>query len=146
MSMMTLEQMDHFLRHIKMHVLELQGKNFSKDKKYLDNLKQAQNLALEISHDLIHIMRTKEYAGYEDADFDFDTHLPQNWHDHIFRDFDYDSFKFGIRIRSLLDNGLCDEYNIRLPVEEAQNQLKILGDAIQDSAVFIMMLEEYFAK
>lgn len=64
---MSLEQMDHFLRHVKMHVEEFQNGDFYKDRSYLEKLKEAQYLALEVSHDMIHVMRTKQFKGYEDA-------------------------------------------------------------------------------
>ena len=43
---MSLEQMDHFLRHVKMHVEEFQNGDFYKDRSYLEKLKEAQYLAL----------------------------------------------------------------------------------------------------
>lgn len=46
MLRMSLEQSDHFLRHIKMHAEELKNGTFSKKVKYLDNLKEAQYCAM----------------------------------------------------------------------------------------------------
>lgn len=38
---MTVEQMDHFLRHVKMHADELRNGTFSKDITYLEKLREA---------------------------------------------------------------------------------------------------------
>ena len=51
---MSLEQTDHFLRHVKMHADEVKLGTFKKDKEdYLKKLKEAQKVALEMSHDMI---------------------------------------------------------------------------------------------
>ena len=41
---MTLEQMDHFLRHIEIHVNEFRQGSFTKGSSYLKKLKEAQKL------------------------------------------------------------------------------------------------------
>ena len=73
MRKMSLEQMDHVLRHVEMHANEFRHGNFTKGGDYLKKLKEAQELALEVSHDIIHVMRTKQFKGYENADFSTDT-------------------------------------------------------------------------
>lgn len=65
MKKMTLEQMDHFLRHMKMHAEEFKNETFTKNSSYLEKLIDAQKLALEISHDMVHVMRVKQFKGYE---------------------------------------------------------------------------------
>mgnify|MGYP004590636923 FL=1 len=141
---MTLEQMDHFLRHVKMHVEEFQNGDFYKDRSYLEKLKEAQRLALEVSHDMIHVMRTKQFKGYEDADFCFDVHLPQNLKAHEYRTFDSTSFRVGCKLKATLDLGMVDEKHIILTKEDAEVQMETFGHAIQDAGVFIKLLEEYF--
>lgn len=141
---MTLEQMDHFLRHVKMHVEEFQNGDFYKDRSYLEKLKEAQRLALEVSHDMIHVMRTKQFKGYEDADFCFDVHLPQNLKAHEYHTFDATSFRVGCKLKATLDLGMVDEKHIILTKEDAEAQMETLGHAIQDAGVFIKLLEEYF--
>lgn len=138
---MSLEQMDHFLRHVKMHAEELRRGEFCKEvESYVSKLRMAQGLALEVSHDMIHVMRLKEFKGYENADFSFDVFLPENWKEHHFREYTYTSFKVGCRLKETLDLGYIPEDCIQLSCEEAQSQLEILGNAIQDVEVMIMML------
>ena len=63
---MSLEQTDHFLRHVKMHADEVKLGTFKKDKEdYLKKLKEAQKVALEMSHDMIYILRLRKFKGYE---------------------------------------------------------------------------------
>lgn len=52
MRKMSLEQMDHVLRHVEMHANEFRHGNFTKGGDYLKKLKEAQELALEVSHDI----------------------------------------------------------------------------------------------
>lgn len=143
MRKMSLEQMDHFLRHMKMHVIELKEGSFSKGPEYIEHLKNAQYMALEISHDIIHILRYNEFKGYEDADFCFDVGLPNNLNEHNFTEFEADSFKPGCRFKDALDLGI-DESMISISVHELEEQMNILGHAIQDAGVFIKLLEDYF--
>ena len=132
---MSLEQTDHFLRHVKMHADEVKLGTFKKDKEdYLKKLKEAQKVALEMSHDMIYILRLRKFKGYENADFSFNIKLPDDWKNHEFRTFDCQSFKIGCKMG-------IDERNLRIDVKELEEQMKVLGDAIQDSEVLIKMLE-----
>lgn len=142
---MSLERADHFMRHMKGHAEELKNGNFTKDKSYIDRLKDAQYIFLEISHDMIHVMRFKQFKGYENADFQFETNLPNDWEHHEFRDFDMTSFNDGIRLKETLDLGIVAEDKIILACENAEVQLTLLGEAIQDAEVFIKMLERHFS-
>ena len=138
---MSLEQTDHFLRHVKMHADEVKLVNFKKDKEdYLKKLKEAQKVALEMSHDMIYILRLRKFKGYENADFSFNIKLPDDWKNHEFRTFDCQSFRIGCKLRMALEMGI-DERNLRIDVKELEEQMKVLGDAIQDSEVLIKMLE-----
>ena len=141
---MTLEQMDHFLRHVKMHVEEFRTGDFYKDRSYLEKLKEAQYLALEVSHDIIHVMRSKQFKGYENADFSFNVSLPKDLEKHVFQTFDATSFRVGCKLKATLDLGMVDEGHIILTVKDAETQMETLGHAIQDAGVFIKMLEKYF--
>ena len=143
---MTLEQMDHFLRHIEIHVNEFRQGCFTKGSDYLSKLKTAQKLALDVSHDIIHVMRTKQFKGYENADFCYDVSLPADIKHHHFRHFDASSFRVGCKLKATIDLGLIPEHLIVLSVEDAEQQMNELGWAIQDAGVFIKMLEEYFNK
>lgn len=143
---MTLEQMDHFLRHVEMHAEELRTNCFNKDKEYLRKLKEAQWLALEVSHDMIHVMRTKKFEGYEDADFDFDVRLPKNLKEHKFRHFNSASFAVGRKLKATLDLDIIDEKHIVLSKEDAEEQMAILSQAIQDAGVLLKLLEVHFAQ
>ena len=146
MANMSLEQMDHFLRHVKMHAEEYKNGTFTKDRSYLEKLMEAQRLALEISHDMIHVMRVKKFKGYEDADFSFDVSLPADLEGHVYRSFDYSSFRIGYDLRSTLDLGMIEDVNIVLDVEDAKEQMETLGNAIQDAGVFIKLLTKYFSE
>ena len=138
---MSLEQTDHFLRHVKMHADEVKLGTFKKDKEdYLKKLKEAQKVALEMSHDMIYILRLRKFKGYENADFSFNIKLPDDWKNHEFRTFDFQSFRIGCKLRMALEMGI-DERNLRIDVKELEEQMKVLGDAIQDSEVLIKMLE-----
>ena len=138
---MSLEQTDHFLRHVKMHADEVKLGTFKKDKEdYLKKLKEAQKVALEMSHDMIYILRLRKFKGYENADFSFNITLADDWKNHEFRTFDCQSFKIGCKLRMALEMGI-DERNLRIDVRELEEQMKVLGDAIQDSEVLIKMLE-----
>ena len=138
---MSLEQTDHFLRHVKMHADEVKLGTFKKDKEdYLKKLKEAQKVALEMSHDMIYILRLRKFKGYENADFSFNIKLPDDWKNHEFRTFDCQSFRIGCKLRMALEMGI-DERNLRIDVKELEEQMKVLGDDIQDSEVLIKMLE-----
>lgn len=138
---MSLEQTDHFLRHVKMHADEVKLGTFKKDKEdYLKKLKEAQKVALEMSHDMIYILRLRKFKGYENADFSFNIKLPDDWKNHEFRTFDCQSFRIGCKLRMALEMGI-DERNLRIDVKKLEEQMKVLGDAIQDSEVLIKMLE-----
>ena len=143
---MTLEQMDHFLRHVEMHVNEFRQGSFTKGSSYLKKLKEAQKLALDVSHDIIHVMRTKQFRGYENSDFCYDVSLPEDIKHHHFRHFDASSFRVGCKLKATIDLGLIPEQLIVLSVEDAEQQMNELGWAIQDAGVFIKILEEYFNK
>ena len=144
MAKMNLERMDHFLRHMKRHAEEVRSGNFNKDiGEYSLNLSMAQALALEVSHDMIHVMRMKEFKGYENADFDFVVKLPENWENHEFRDFDVTSFRIGCRLKATLDLCMVDEKNIRLECSDAERQLEVLANAVQDAEVLLEMLIYY---
>ena len=141
MEKMSLEQADHFLRHIKIHAEEVRTRTFTKEKQeYLKKLKEAQNIALEISHDIIYILRRREFKGYEQADFSFNVNLPDDWKNHEFRTFDCHSFRLGCKLKKSIDMGI-EEKNIIVNVSELEFQMKVLGNAIQDSEVLIKMLE-----
>lgn len=146
MIKMSLEQTDHFLRHVRIHANELREGTFSKEKEYLEKLKSAQYTALEISHDIIHVLRLREFKGYENADFSFDVNLPENWKNHEFRKFDSQSFRLGCKLKRTLDMGLVDENSLKINIKELEEQMEILGNSIQDSEVLIKMLEEHFNK
>ena len=142
---MTTEQADHFMRHIEQHAAALREGRFTKDISYIDKLRSAQYVFLELSHDMVHIMRSKEFKGYENADFDFYVALPENWKEHEFGHFDYSSFQTGIRIHQTLDLGMISERKIQLSLEDAEKQMTNFGRVIQDAEVMIAMLNEYFA-
>lgn len=141
---MTLEQMDHFLRHIALHAEELRQNDFQKGPEYIQKLKEAQALAADVSHDMIHVMRVKKFQGYENADFVFYTDCPEDLEHHQFREFDVTSFRVGCKLKATLDLEMVEEKNIILTLEQAEEQLEVLGNAIQDAEVLIKMLEEYF--
>ena len=140
-EIMSLEKADHFLRHIKMHADEVKSGTFNKDKEdYLNKLRKAQRVALEISHDIIYILRRREFKGYENADFSFNVDLPKDWENHEFRIFDCQSFRVGCKLGKALELGI-DEMNIKIELKDLEEQMQALGDAIQDSEVLIKMLE-----
>lgn len=146
MKKMTLEQMDHFLWHMKMHAEEFKNETFTKNSSYLEKLIDAQKLALEISHDMVHVMRVKQFKGYENADFSFDVSLPADLERHVFRSFDYSSFRIGCNLKATLDLGMIEDKDILLSVEDAEEQMEALGNAVQDAGVLIELLKVYFAK
>ena len=146
MRKMGLEQMDHVLRHVEMHANEFRHGNFTKGGDYLKKLKEAQELALEVSHDIIHVMRTKQFKGYENADFSYDIILPNDYKHHQFRHFDAASFRVGCKLKATMDLDIVPDSMIQLSCEEAEQQMNELGWAIQDAEVFIKILEEYFNK
>ena len=141
---MTLEQMDHFLRHIKIHAEEVRNGSFNKDEAYIYKLREAQYMALEISHDMVHVMREKLYKGYENADFQFVISLPENWEKHEFRTFDYSSFRIGINLKETIDLGMIPERAIPLECKSAEEQMECLAKAVQDAEVLIAMLKPIF--
>ena len=142
---MLTEQADHFMRHIERHAAALREGRFTKDVSYIDKLRSAQYTFLELAHDMVHVMRFKEFKGYENADFDFNVTLPENWKEHVFGSFDYNSFRVGIRIHEALDLGMVSERNMKLSLEDAERQMTNFGRVIQDAEVMIAMLEEHFA-
>lgn len=141
---MTLEQMDHFLRHVRIHAEEFRNGSFNKSEAYIYKLREAQYMALEISHDMIHVMRQKSFKGYENADFQFVVNLPKNWEKHEFRTFDYSSFRTGIKLREIIDLGIIPEKMIPLDCKDAEEQMEVLANAVQDAEVLITMLKPHF--
>lgn len=144
---MTVEQMDHFLRHVKMHAEELRSGTFSKDEKYLEKLMEARNMAVEVSHEMFHIMRRKGFENYAGQDFVFETKLPEDLNTHVFHVFDNESFKLGCKIQRITEIALwCDEISIELEPKAASTELETFANAIQDADVFVKLLQEYFSK
>lgn len=117
MRKMSLEQMDHVLRHVEMHANEFRHGNFTKGGDYLKKLKEAQELALEVSHDIIHVMRTKQFKGYENADFSYDIILPNDYKHHRFRHFDAASFQVGCKLKATMDLDIVPDSMIQLSCE-----------------------------
>lgn len=147
MMNMNLEQADHFVRHAAKHAEEIRQGNFQKDiAEYSQKLLMARQIFLEISHDMVHVMRSKQFKGYENADFDFDTRLPEDWSDHEFSKFDYNSFNIGIRVKNTIDLGMVEERYILLSLEDAEQQMSVLGKAVQDCSVLLEMLKEQSKK
>ena len=99
---MTVEQMDHFLRHVKMHADELRNGTFSKDITYLEKLREAQRMAIDISHEMFHIMRRKGFENYAGQDFVFNVAIPEDLEHYEFHMFDYESFRLGCKSRESL--------------------------------------------
>ena len=95
---------------------------------------------------MIHVMRTKQFEGYEDADFDFDVRLPKNLKEHKFRHFNWASFAVGRKLKATLDLDIIDEKHIVLSKEDAEEQMAILSQAIQDAGVLLKLLEVHFAQ
>ena len=141
---MSLEQMDHFLRHVKMHAEELENETFSKDIGYLEKLKFAQYKAKDVAHDLFHVMREKGFEGYKDNDFNSYIPLPDDYKQHSFRTFDYESFRLAINVKYIMTLGMVMERDIPLNEDEARKQMEILYYALEDAEVFLQMLEVYF--
>ncbi len=135
---------DYIIQYAKPYLLKPEECHFCKDVIYFFKLISAQLTFLEFSHDIIHILRTKGFKGYENADFNFDVSLPKNWRKHVFNIFDYESFKLAIQIHDIFNMGFTDEMHIRLTCEDAELMMETLGNAIQDAEVFIAMLEEYY--
>ena len=86
---MTVENMDHFLRHISMHAEELRNGTFEKDVTYLEKLKEAQRIAIDISHEMFQIMRRKGFENYAGQDFVFNVAIPEDLEHYEFHMFDY---------------------------------------------------------
>lgn len=146
MNKMSLEQMDHVLRHIEMHADEFRKGNFTKGGDYLKKIKEAQKLASDVAHDIVHVMRTKQFKGYENADFRYDVVLPDDYKHHEFRHFDATSFQIGCKLKATMDLGIIPERLIILSCEEAEEQMNELSWAIQDAEVFIKILSEHFER
>ena len=91
-------------------------------------------------------MREKGFDGYKDNDFNPYIPLPADYKNHSFRVFDYESFKFAIEVKYLMDLGMVMEKDIMFSEEEGEIQMQILYAVLEDTEVFIQMLEEYFAK
>lgn len=127
MRKMSLEQMDHVLRHVEMHANEFRHGNFTKGGDYLKKLKEAQELALEVSHDIIHVMRTKQFKGYENADFSYDIILPNDYKHHRFRHFDAASFQVGCKLKATMDLDIVPDSMIQLSCDDAEQQMNELG-------------------
>lgn len=145
MLKMSMEQMDHFLRHVKMHAEELREGTFNKGPDYVEKLKDAQYCALEVSHDIIHILRFKKFKGYENADFSFCISLPDNFENYTFSEFGPDSFRAGTRLKNALDMGV-EEERLSVEVHVLEMQMENLASAVRDAGVLIKLLEDHFSK
>lgn len=144
-SKMTVEQMDHFLRHVKIHAEELRNGTFEKNVTYLKKLEEAQNMAIEISHEMFHIMRRKGFENYAGQDFVFYVSIPEDIENYEFHAFDSDSFRLGCKVQRMTEIMLwCDEITITLEPKAAAEELERFSNAIQDTAVLIKMLTSHF--
>jgi len=142
---MTVEQMDHFLRHVKMHADELRNGTFSKDITYLEKLREAQRMAIDISHEMFHIMRRKGFENYAGQDFVFNVAIPEDLEHYEFHMFDYESFRLGCKIQRITEILMDDEIKISLEPKPAADELERFSNAIQDAAVMIKMVEKHFS-
>lgn len=140
---LTNEQAEHYARHLSIHVNEVKEGNFSKDIEYVDALVQARILFLEAAHDMVYIMREKEFRGYEDADFNFDVRIDEgNLTNHQFQKFDVTSYRVVKRIRNLLE--FQKPKLIELSREEAEMQMNVLSQTIIDLSYGILLFQKYF--
>ena len=148
MYRMSVEQADHFLRHIKRHAEELKNGEFVKDETYLEKLECAKEMAVEIAHEIVHIMRRKGFEKYENKDFVFDTKVPETKEElanYTFHEFDYDSFRLACKIQRATEILLWDdEARLDLEPAAAARELENLGNAITDAGVMIELLKDYF--
>ena len=142
---MTVENMDHFLRHISMHAEELRNGTFEKDVTYLEKLKEAQRIAIDISHEMFQIMRRKGFENYAGQDFVFNVAIPEDLEHYEFHMFDYESFRLGCKIQRITEILMDDEIKISLEPKPAADELERFSNAIRDSAVMIKLLEEHFS-
>lgn len=142
---MTVENMDHFLRHMSMHAEELRNGTFEKDVTYLEKLKEAQRIAIDISHEMFQIMRRKGFENYAGQDFVFNVAIPEDLEHYEFHMFDYESFRLGCKIQRITEILMDDEIKISLEPKPAADELERFSNAIRDSAVMIKLLEEHFS-
>ncbi len=142
---MNLEQMDHFLRHMKLHREELRIGVLKKGPEYLENLKKAQQEAIELIHDNFHICRCHGFEHYKDADFELDVKIPDDLEKHQFREFNYDSFRVSVRNKNALNMGMSEKA-LRVELEDLEREMESLANAVQDAGVLISLLEEHFNK
>lgn len=142
---MTVENMDHFLRHISMHAEELRNGTFEKDVTYLEKLKEAQRIAIDISHEMFQIMRRKGFENYAGQDFVFNVAIPEDLEHYEFHMFDYESFRLGCKIQRITEILMDDEIKISLEPKPAADELERFSNAITDAAVMIKLLEVHFS-
>lgn len=140
---MTFEQLEHFLRHLHLHAQEIRAGTFNKDlRSYIMNVTTARDLSNEVAHTLVHLMRLKEFEGYEEADYEFDTAMPNKVElkSYRFSKFAPGDFTYGITIANTIRMGLVSDQNISLPIQESQEQLQRFGKAIKDCNAMIAIL------
>lgn len=142
--MMTLEEGLHIARHLKGHVEELRKGTFEKKQDYLDLLVSTRWQLLELAHDMVYIMREKEYKGYEDADFYYNPRLPKDLDisKHEFMTLTFDSFRTVTETQAKME--FMEARDVRLSKEDAEKQMEVLSDATRDLSVGIAIFKSYF--
>lgn len=140
---MNLEQMDHFLRHMKLHREELRIGVLKKGPEYLENLKKAQQEAIELIHDNFHICRCHGFEHYKDADFELTVKLPDDVEKHQFKEFDYNSFRISVKNKNALNMGINEKF-LRFELSDLEREMESLANAVQDAGVLISLLGRTF--
>lgn len=142
---LSLEELFHVTRHLKVHMEELREGRLIKDVNYLYLVVSARIGLLECSHDIVYIMREKKFKGYENLDFTFDLTIPKDVDidTYEFAVLTYDSFKVAQRVDELLDT-MTDPTFIPLDPEAANEQMKVLEKSIVESCIAIKMLKKHY--
>ena len=142
---LSLEELFHVTRHLKIHMEELREGRLLKDEKYLYLVISARLGLLECAHDMVYIMREKQFKGYENLDFTFDLTIPKDLdiNTYEFSTLTYDSFKVVQRIEELLEI-MANPSFILLDPASANEQMKVLEKSIIESCIAIIMLKKHF--
>lgn len=141
-SNMTREDYIKVARHLKRHVNELKKGTFNRDRRFLDVIAFTRYEVIQWMHEMIYIMREKQFKGYEEIDFLVDVELPKNHLNYEFSDFYAESF---VTINTVLNKlEFISAISINLNPNDAESQLKILEVLVKDFSVAILLFKEHY--
>lgn len=90
--MRSFEESLFVMRELKSTIDEFKYGTFCKDEKFFEKVVKVRTSVLEWAHDIVYIMRGKQFKGYENIDFSFNLSLPEDFDNFKLSDFQVEHF------------------------------------------------------